>query len=195
MGNRHIKETIDKHQELHKNIKNNELSKNLIIFNIPITFDYYRQTKSYFDQISRASEDELANTTYNELYLSSLGIKITNSDVELISLENLTGWASNDNIEILQTYDENKNEIIMYKHFDWVNSDVDEDQVPQIISTHVNKIVELQNQIKELESKIRDEKNKILNLEYVKTTLSKPVKKTKEYIETLKHLMDKIYNR
>jgi hypothetical protein len=194
MGNTYIKETIDKHQELDKQIKNNELRQNLIIFNIPITFEHYRQSKSYYDQISMASEEELANTTYNELYLSSLGIKITNSDVILIDKENLCGWTSNykDNIRILQTYDENKNEIRMYKHFDWDNTD--EKPIPQIISTHVNKIVELQNQIKELESQIRVEKNKILNLEYVKSKLSQPVKKTKEYIETLKHLMDKVYN-
>jgi hypothetical protein len=137
-----------------------------------------------------ASEEELANTTYNELYLLSLGIKITNSDVILMDKENFSGWTSNQEtrIDILQTYDENKNQIIMYKHFDWDNTD--KKPIPQIISTHINKIVELQNQIKKLESLIRNEKNEILNLEYVKSKLSKPVKKTKEYIETLKHLIE-----
>jgi hypothetical protein len=193
MGNSNIKETIDKHQELYEKILNNNLNKNLIIFNIPIRFNYHRQSKSYIDEISFASEDELTNTTYNELYLLSEGIIITNSDVILITKENLSGWKANyeTNIEILQTRDENNNEIMMYKHFDWVN---DDEPIPQIISDHVNKIIELQNKIKDLESQINTEKNEILNLEYVKSKLSKPVGKTGEYIKTIKYLMDKIYS-
>lgn len=189
MGNSNIKETFDKHQELYEKILNNNLNENLIIFNIPITFDYYRQTKSYMDQIANASEDELANTTYNELYLLSEGIKITDSDVILMAKSELNA----DHIEILQTRDENNNEIRMYKHFDWINDD-DDEPIPQIISDHVNKIIELQNKIKDLESQINAEKNKILNLDYVKTKLSKPVQNPKEYVKTIKHLMDKIFN-
>jgi hypothetical protein len=187
MGNSNIKETVDKHQELYEKILNNNLNENLIIFNIPITFDYYRQTKSYMDQIANASEDELANTTYNELYLLSEGIKITDSDVILMAKSELEA----DHIEILQTRDENNNEIRMYKHFDWIN---DDEPIPEIISDHVNKIIELQNKIKDLESQINTEKNKILNLDYVKTKLSKPVQNPKEYVKTIKYLIDKIYS-
>ncbi len=59
MGNNQIKETINKHKELNKQIKNNKLSKNLLVFNIPITFEYPRQYKGYIEQITNASKEEL----------------------------------------------------------------------------------------------------------------------------------------
>jgi hypothetical protein len=191
MGNRQIKETINKHQELHEQIKNNKLSKNLLIFNIPITFDYARQTKSYIEQITNSSEEELNNTTFNELYLAELGIKITNNEVTFIKNNELSTWTKpEDNIEVLQTYDDNKNLIKIYKHFDW-----DDDPVPEIIYNHVENITRLELIIKELEKQICEEKSKIHNLEYVQSKLNKPIKEKNEYIQTIKYLMDYIYKK
>lgn len=108
MGNNQIKETVAKHQELRKQIKNDKLDKNLIIFNIPIVVDSNRGSKSYIQQITEESEEELNNTTYNELYLAGLGIKITNNDIKFIKTNELSSWAKpGENIEVLQTHDEN----------------------------------------------------------------------------------------
>lgn len=63
-----------------------------------------------------------------------------------------------------------------------------------MLLNNYNKIIELQNKIKDLESQINAEKNKILNLDYVKTKLSKPVQNPKEYVKTIKYLIDKIYS-
>ena len=49
---------------------------------MPIDFEYYRELKSYIEQITNTTEDELNDTTYNSLYLPELGLKITNSNVE-----------------------------------------------------------------------------------------------------------------
>lgn len=185
-GNSQIKETIDKHQELHKQIENNNLKKNLVVFNIPITFDYYRQSKSYINQITTVSSDELNNTIYNELYLSELGIIITNSGVKIIKNNMST---SEESYCILQTYDKSKNPIYMYKHFNWVD-----EPVPEIISIHIENIVKLQDQIKELEKQISTEKSKIVELNYVQSKLNKPIEKTNQYIKTVKYLMNEIFN-
>lgn len=91
MANYQIKETIDKHQQLYEQLKNNKLDKNLIIYNLPIKFNGYRGTKSFIDQIIEESEEELNNTTYNELYLPELGIKITNDDIKFVLTSELTG--------------------------------------------------------------------------------------------------------
>jgi hypothetical protein len=180
MGNKQIKETIDKHQELNKQFSNEKIKQNLVVFNIPITFIRYRQTKSYINQIINASNEELNNITYNELYLTEQGIKITNDNVEF--------WNNNnDDIAILNTHDSSGNQIMIYKHFDW-----NDEPVPEIISTHVENIIELQNQIKEFENKISTEKSKILELEYVQSKLNRPIEKTKtsQYIQTVKYLSE-----
>lgn len=184
MGNysSNIKDIIDEHQKLHNKIENNNLDENLIIFNIPITFDYHRQFKSYDEEIYNASLQELSNTTYNELYLSSLGINITSDSVQFISVDKL-------NICTLSTYDDDKNKtpIKIFKHFN-----LDTDPIPETISINVNNINELMNQIKKLEQKIKIEKDEILNSEYVKSKLNKPMKKTNDYVRTVKYLNDKI---
>jgi hypothetical protein len=78
----------------------------------------------------------------------------------------------------------------MYKHFDW-----DDEPVPEIISTHIENIIKLKDQIKGLESKIREEKSKIRNLDYVQSKLNKPVGKTNEYIRTVKYLYESLFTR
>ena len=191
MGNYQIKETINKHQELREQIVNNKLNQNLIIFNIPIVIETYRGTKSYIEQISGASEEELNNTTYNELYLSGLGIKITNDDIHFVKNNELAKtWVKGSSIEAFQTHDEKGNEIHIYKHFDW-----DDEPVPEIISTHIENIIKLQDQIKELSSQIWEEKSKIRNLDYVQSKLNKPIGKTNEYIRTVKYLYESLFTR
>ena len=191
MGNNQIKETIIKHQELREQIVNNKLNQNLIIFNIHIVIETYRGTKSYIEQILGANEEELNNTTYNELYLSDLGIKITNDDIQFIKNNELNkAWVKGGSIGVLQSYDEKRNYIHMFKHFDW-----DDEPVPEIISTHKENIIKLQDQIKNLESQIWEEKSKILNLDYVQSKLNKPVGKTNEYIRTVKYLHESLFTR
>lgn len=183
MGNYQIKETINKHQELHEQIVNNKLNQNLIIFNIPIGIETYRGTKTLIEQMLGANEEELNNTTYNELYLSGLEIKITNDDIHFVKNKKPS-------IEVLQTYDEKGNYIHIYKHFDW-----DDEPVPEIISTHIENIIKLQDQIKKLKSQIWEEKTKIRDLDYVQSKLNKPVGKTNEYIQTVKYLYESLFSR
>jgi hypothetical protein len=195
MGNYQIKETINKHQELREQIVNNKLNQNLIIFNIPIVIETYRGSKSFIEQMVGANEEELNNTTYNELYLSELKIKITNDDIHFVKNNELTnswtpGGTPGGSIEVLQTYDEKGNYIRIYKHFDW-----DDEPVPEIISTHIENIIKLQDQIKTLKSQIWEEKTKIRGLDYVQSKLNKPVGKTNEYIRTVKYLYESLLTR
>lgn len=196
MGNNYIKETITKHQELRKQIKNDKLDKNLIIFNIPIVIDSYRGSKSYIEQITEASEEELNNTMYNELYLTRLGIKITNDDIKFFKTNELSIWSKpEENIEVLQTH-ELDNPIYMYKHFDWVvESEPESEQASKIIFTHINNIIRFKDKIKELENQIREEKSKILKLKYVQLKLNKPIGKTNEYIRTVKYLYESLLTK
>lgn len=191
MGNKQIKETINKHQILSEKLKNDKLDKNLIIFNMPIIINGYRRSKSYIDQIIEASNEELNNTTYNSLYLSGLGIKISNSDVKFIKNDELSSWTNpEENIEVLQTVDEFHNPIRIFKHFDW-----NDDPIPEIISTHVENIIKLKNVKKEIENLIWEEKSKIIQLEYVQSKLNKPIGETNEYIQTIKYLDESIDKR
>ena len=191
MGNKQIKETINKHQILSEKLKNDKLDKNLIIFNMPIIINGYRRSKSYIDQITEASNEELNNTTYNSLYLSGLGIKISNSDVKFIKNDELSSWTNpEENIEVLQTVDEFHNPIRIFKHFDW-----NDDPIPEIISTHVENIIKLKNVKKEIENLIWEEKLKIIQLEYVQSKLNKPIGETNEYIQTVKYLDESIDKR
>lgn len=187
MANYQIKETIDKHQQLYEQLKNNKLDKNLIIYNLPIKFNDYRGAKSFIDQIIEESEEELNNTTYNELYLPKLGLKITNDDIKFVLTSELTGWSKpGENIGVLQTHDETDNPIEMFKPFDW-----DDESVPEMISTHVENIVRLENEIENIMSQIHMEKSKIRELEYVISKLNKNVEGKDKYIQTLKYLCSK----
>jgi hypothetical protein len=185
-NNQHkINEIIDKHQELHHQITNKKIKQNLIIFNIPIINIPYRGSKSYIEQITEASKEELNNTTYNKLYLSELGIIISDSDIKFNKYGDCDRLSSLKNrINILQTYYKS-NYIEMYKHFDW-----DNEPIPEILSTHLENILDLKKQIKELENKISEEKSKIIKLDYVQSKLNKPIKKTDEYIQTIKNLFE-----
>lgn len=176
-NNSNIKEIIDEHQKLKNKIENNNLKENLIVFDIPVKPNDYCRT--YNDQICFESLEELSNTTYNSLYLSSLGINITSYSVEFMPVENLNIWT-------LSTCVDDK-PITMFKHFNW-----DIEPIPETILNNVNKINELRNQIKKLEEKIRIEENEILNSEYVKSKLNKPIKKTSNYIETIKNIDKRI---
>jgi len=186
-----IKEILDDHYELSKQINNSDIEKNLIIFNMPITFEQCRQSKSYIEQISSSTENELNNTDYNELYMSKLGVKITKDDVIFVKIYNLN----------ICVYEEmiGQNTVIrrINKHFNWIddtNQEIDQDTNLDLstISNHVQNIVKLQDQINLIQDQIKDEKNKIIETKYVKSKLNKPIEKTNEYIKTIEYIQKKI---
>ena len=184
-----IKEIIDKHQQFSDQLKNNKVNKNFLVFNIPIKFDHPRQCKSYIDQIYQSTSDELNNPIYNELYLMKLGIKITNSGhVDFIG--NNTRHLK-DKLSVLSRVGENQNYISMYKHFDWVENDNENDtenNAEAAISIYVQNIINLQEQIKELEKQINLNKLKIYQTDFVQSQINKQVLKINDYVKTIDYL-------
>jgi DNA repair ATPase RecN len=182
MGNNlGVRKILDKHKKLaEKEVVNNYPDVDLLFFNIPITFEYTRQFKSYFEQISQSSDTELSKTEYNELYLHKHKIIITHNDVitniykKFSDYKQLSIFA--DNIEI-------------YKHFDFVE-DV-QDTEPNELKEILNTITNYENEIKLLETKIKQEKQKILNLDYIKSKLNRKVPNIKEYIKTINIMYNK----
>ena len=106
-----IKSILNKHIKLSKKYSQNELDSDLIFFNIPITFESIRQVKSYGEQISESTDDELANTDYNELYLHKHKIIITSNDVITNDVNFLNRYS--------HRFFPSKN-IHIYKHFDFI---------------------------------------------------------------------------
>jgi hypothetical protein len=102
---KYVNDIIDKHQKLHKAIKNNNLKSNFVVFSLPISFDYPRQSKSYLEQIISAIDKELTCTKYNELYITSLEMKIcSNGSVITNNLDFfIHGDGKNAGIRILET--------------------------------------------------------------------------------------------
>lgn len=175
MGNFNTKETIDKHQKLHKQIKNGKIDNNLLIFNIPTKKN--EGQISYSEKILSASEEELNDTTYNELYISSFGIKITNFEVKFIK----NGSIKKD-IEVLgQNFEDEY--IHISKHFEF-----DDEKEPDEILKHIEKIIYYQEEIYKIEKKIAREKLKIIQNDYVQSKLKKNISGKKEYLKTLKFL-------
>ena len=184
MGNNWgITQILDKHKKLaEKEVGNNYPDVDLLFFNIPITFENVRQSKSYFKQISQSSDDELSNTEYNELYLHKHKIIITNDDVitNIFNKYRYLQWSiREDNIKI-------------YKHFDFIE-DVQDTEPNELIES-LNAITNYENEIKLLETKIKQEKQKILNLDYIKSKFNRQVLNKKEYIETIKYISKKYLN-
>ena len=172
VGNRQI---LDKHKKLTaKQVVNYYPDVDLLFFNIPITSIHDR---SYFEQISKFSDDELSNTKYNELYLHKHKIIITSDDVITNILVMFPNYA--------QSYCHADN-TKMYKHFDFIQ-DV-EDTEPNELVESLNAIINYENEIKLLEKKIKQEKQKILNLDYIKSKLNMRIPYIKEYIETIKFI-------
>ena len=175
MGNFQVKETINKHQELDKQIKSGKINGNLLIFNIPIKKDGGYVT--YPELILSASEEELNDTTYNELYISSLGIKITNSEVKF-----MPNALVKSDIEVLGQYYEEQY-IHMSKHFEF-----DEEVEPDIIIEHIGNIISYQQEINKIQKKIMREKLKIIETDYVQLKLKKNISGKKEYMRTIEIL-------
>lgn len=178
-----ITQILNKHKKLEEK-SNSSLDVDLIFFNIPITFQYHRQSKSYMQQISQATNNELANTDFNELYLHKHNIIIKSDQIILLS----------DNEKPLDKYlqyvDYCKN-IKLYKHFDFIeDTEYTEDIEPNELEEGLKKITEYENEIKLLKMKIREEKNKIINLDYVKSRLHKQVPCVEQYIDCISHLND-----
>ena len=181
MGNKiGITQILNKHKKLaEKENSNSSLDVDLIFFNIPITLEYYRQTKTYIEQISKSTNDVLTNTNFNELYLHKHNIIIKSDDIIKINNNNnpLDGYHQ------VEYYREN---IIIFKHFDFIE-DID-DIEPNELEEGLKKISEYENEIKLLEMKIRQEKYKILNLDYVKSRLHRHVPNVEQYIECVSYL-------
>lgn len=179
MGNiTSIHTILNKHKKLNE-YKDTDPDIDLIFFNIPITFEYERQSKSYFEQLKEASDEELTNTNYNELYLCAHKVIITSDDI-ITNVKNVTY-----KYEQMRA----KNNINLYTHFDFVKDTGDKE--PDELSSGLKKINDYENEIKELQKKIIQEKQKILNLDYVKSKFNKPVSDVKEYIHTASYLFDK----
>ena len=185
-----IENVINKHQKLKNLIKNNNLESNFVVFNIPIKFDYPRQTKSYSEQICSASAEELNNTKSNELIIPSLHMKIC-GDGTVIKNSLDVDDRKNCGLRTLSwTY--NNEKIEMYKHFDFCDGDKDEDKnedkIPNELIESSKKIDELEEQIKQINLLINEEKNKIFNNQWVKSKLNKIVPDVEDYIKTTDYL-------
>ncbi len=180
-NNLEITKILDKHKKLQKKLVDCTcLDSDLLFFNIPITFEHARQCKSYCEQLSQSTDDELSNTEYNELYLHKHKIIITHYDVITNILEKFHDY------NYLCFHKDN---IIIYKHFDFIEDTVDTE--PKELIESLNKIKNYENEIKLLETKIKQEKQKILNLDYTKSKLNRQIPNTKEYIETINYLKNK----
>lgn len=171
-----IKSILNKHIKLSKKYSQNELDTDLIFFNMPITFEGIRQVKSYAEQLSESTDDELANTDYNELYLHKHKIIITSNDV------------ITNNVNFLDRYSQRffpRENIHIYKHFDFIEN------------TELEELKELEKSLKKIadyENEIKLEKQKILNLNYVKSKLNKQVPNVKEYIDIINKEYDDLLN-
>jgi hypothetical protein len=173
---------LNKHQKLYEKHQDNDLDTDLIFFNIPITFEHARQPKSYFEQLEQATDDELYNCNYNELYLSAHKVIILSDDI-IINVNNP--------IDKYHQISIDKDNIQIYKHFDFVE-DNNENIEPYELSEGLKKINDYKNEIQKLNIKIREEKKKILNLDYIKSKFNKPVPNIKEYIHTLSNIHNKL---
>ena len=197
MGNNSsITKILDKHKKLTEKIipiqkvdyyprisNDNYPDIDLLFFNIPISFEYARQYKTYTEQMTQASDKELSNTNYNELFLHKYKIIITHDDIILNISERFNRYIE---------FDINEDNIIIFKHFDFLEDDNDKE--PYELEESLNKITNYENEIKLLEIKIKQEKKKILNLDYIKSKLKQQVPKKKEYIETLNYISKKHLN-
>lgn len=174
---------LDRHTKLNKQIADNNLKSNFIIFDIPIRFEYCGQTKSYLEQLEESTDEELNNTTYNVLYIPSLNIKITANEVKNVN------EFDEENISIIHSiHDNDGNLSTIYKHFTF-----DDEPVPKELVNHVKKIRSLEQEIKLLEQEILLESNKISNLDYVKRKLKTKPQLVKTYIDMCKDIYKNIY--
>lgn len=173
---------LNRHKKLEeKEIENKCIDTDLLFFNIPITFERARQVKSYSEQICNATDDELSNTAHNELYLHKHKIIITSDDI-ITNIEKPL-----DRYEKIHMKEKN-----IYKHFDFVEDT--EGVEPEELEEGLKKIADYENEIKVLEMRIKQEKQKILNLDYVKSRFNGQVSNVKEYIETIKYIHDKYFD-
>jgi len=127
--------------------------------------------KQILDKHKKLAEKEVRNK-YPDVDLLFFNIPITFEYVRQLSLRE-------DNIKI-------------YKHFDFIE-DVQDTEPNELIES-LNAITNYENEIKLLEIKIKQEKQKILNLDYIKSKFNRQVLNKKEYIETIKYISKKYFN-
>lgn len=181
MGNNiGITQILNKHKKLsEKESDSNYPDVDLLFFNMPITFEYPRQHKSYIEQISQSTDNELSNTKYNELYLHKYKVIITHNDVKTNIEKPLEEYFT------MTIPSEN---IIFYKHFDFIEDEKNEKNELDELDECFKNIDDYENQINSLKLKIINEKQKILNLDYIKSKLNRQIPNIKEYIRTINNL-------
>lgn len=166
---------IKKHQELNKSLNNNDIKNNLVIFDPEIIFDSNRH--SYFDTVLKILE----NPTNHELNDSNIlyleGLEITNEYVktELELNQTTNSVIQMDHCELV-SYEIKDNPHYIYKHFNIINESTPEEIIQSI------------EKIKHLEKIIQEEKNKILNSDFVKSKLNNKIDNLETY-----SLMAKIF--
>ena len=183
---------LDDHQNLAKLLESDNKNFNLVFFNPPITFEYYRQTKSYFQQILGMNESDFECTNYNELCIGELGIKITD-DGKVTKLDDIRKFD-----KYLQShfYTDNKEYMHIFKHFNYEQIDNPETNSEELneIKESLNKIKEYEDQIQELHCKISNEKVKIRKSKYVESRINKKMSNIDGYIDFIKYISEKYFN-
>lgn len=174
------------HQEKHKHLDDmlnseDEIECSIVFFNPPITFEYPRQVKGYLNELDGRSDDDLSNPIYNEIFISSLGLKITEENVYT---ENNLGCTIKTHIDDKYTACRGRDRKF-YRYFDF-----DKTEIPQEIKDSAARIKELEEEIKLIQTQIDNEKAKIGSSEFVRKIRRnnygrKRVIAVKEYLEEI----------
>ena len=185
---------LDDHQNLAKLLESDNKKFNLVFFNPPITFEYYRQSKSYFQQILGMNNSDFDCTNYNELYIGELGIKIT--DDAKVSELNVDDFCDFKQYLTWQFYTDDKQYMHVFKHFNYEQIDNPETNSEELneIKESLNKIKEYEDQIQELHCKISNEKVKIRKSKYVESRINKKMSNIDGYIDFIKYISEKYLN-
>ena len=185
---------LDDHQNLAKLLESGNKNFNLVFFNPPITFEYYRQTKSYFQQILGMNESEFECTEYNELYIGELEIKIT--DDGKVGKLDVDDFCNFKQYLTWQFYTDDKQYMHVFKHFNYEqikNTETESEQLDEIKEA-LNKIKEYEDQIQELHCKISNEKVKIRKSKYVESRINKKMSNIDGYVNFIKYISEKYLN-
>lgn len=183
----------------------NQITKyNLLCFNPKIIFEYYRQTKSYLDQLTSMDKEQLLSSEHNELYIGQLGINIENNggNVIFIKPEDLKRKY------VIMSFNYKSHDEYIFKHCEYEiiednintdNTNIDNTNTDntntdnldiELMKESINKIKEYEEKIKELNTMIAEEKDKIKNTNYVKSRINKNMSDIDKYINDVNKYCD-----
>jgi hypothetical protein len=191
---------IEQQQKLDEIFNSNQINQitkyNLLCFNPEITFEYYRQTKSYFEQLRSMDKNQLLSSEYNELYIGQLGINIENNgNVIFIEPKDLKR-----KYKIMSSNHGNYEEhIYKYCEFEFIedntntnnfNTDNTDNTDIESMKKSIKKIKEYEEKIEELNRMIVEEKYKIKDTNYVKSRINKSMSDVSKYISNVNKYLD-----